>query len=944
MKIQRQKYRFFFLFLLFCAVGSRLWAQDAPPVPSLQLDTLVPTAASPTIKERNPALSLQLDTLSPTAASPTIRGRIPIQTSGPSGDSSIVDLSKIKTASGGLSEVVEYEARDSMWFDVTNKQVHLYGVAKVKYTSLEIEAGYILLDYAKNEVMATTYPDSSGQAAGEPSFKEKEQNFTANKLRYNFKTKKGIIYEARTRQEDLYVLGQKAKIISPPEGDTINKPVIYNQDAILTTCDAPHPHFGIRTQKLKVIPDKVVVTGLSNLELAGVPTPFVLPFGFYPITKTRKAGLIIPQDFNFAEREGLGIQGIGWYQPINDNMDASVLFNAFVNGTWGVNTNFNYNDRYKYNGNVSLSYNNRVNENARAEKVKNPSFRIEVAHNQASKAHPTRQFGGRVNIETNRDQNRNRNDFASVSQNTLSSNLRYSKSFPGRPYQFNAAFAHSQNTQTRKMQITLPEATFTVQRIFPFKQKNRVGEERWFEKISLNYSSQLSNRLQDVPDTLLFTRSALQNIKTGIQHKANTDFNFKIFKYINVAPNVRYEENWYPYTIEKQFDPTPIFSFDTIRQDGEEVGIVLDSMQTKWGRDTIIRNYGFKTFRTFNAGVSVGTVLFATKQFKKGWFRGYRHKLTPSMSMNYAPDYSSRTDYFREVETSSQPGRSRKQRYSIFDENIFGRPTNAPQSYLLSYSLGNVFEIKHATKRDTTGKGKKVMILNNLNFSGSYNFSSDTLRWSTVGTSGNIPVWKGITMLTWRVVFDPYIRNERGIRVNKFNINENGRLLRTDQLGFQLNTVFTVNQIRQLIRDRGKSDDEKAKSSSNSFSNNVPDDLIGWFDKFSIDHRIGLERQYVRGTNRDTLVIPYHTLGIRGDIPLTSKWSLNISNISYDFQSRQLVYPDLGISRDLHCWTMSLNWQPTRGTYSFFIAAKPGTFAFLKVPYRKNNFDGQGGF
>jgi hypothetical protein len=913
MKIWRHKYRFSFLLALLLRCAMPVFCQEIPALAVPTLDTLPPVAASSTTS------------------------RTPLATQR---DSAVVDLSSIKTSGAGLTETVDYEARDSMWFDVTNKQVHLYGAAVVKYTSLEIKAGYILLDYANNEVTAAMLADSTGRLVGEPEFKDRDQAFTANRLRYNFKTKKGVIYEARTQQQDLYVLGQKAKIISPPEGDTVSKPVIFNQNAIITTCNAPHPHFGIRTQKLKVIPDKVVVTGISNLELAGIPTPFVLPFGFYPITKTRKAGLIIPQDFNFAEREGLGFQNFGWYQPINDHLDAQVLFNAFVSGSWGVNLTGRYNQKYRHNGSVSIGFNDRVVENAFAEKVHNPSFSLIISHNQDSKAHPTRQFGGSVNIETNRNQNRNRNDFQSVTQNTLSSNLRYSKSFPGRPYQFNAGFSHSQNTQTRKMQITLPEVTFTMQRIFPFKRKNPIGSERWYEKVSLTYNSQLRNALQDVPDTTLFSRATLSNIKTGVQHRASTDFNFKILKYINVTPNIRYEENWYPYTIERQFDPTPRFVYDTVTQQSEIIAINVDSTRTVWGRDTLLRDYGFKRFGTYDVGLSVGTVLFATKQFRGGWLRGIRHKLTPSASIGFAPDYS-RSRYFREVETSSRPGRSRLQRYSIFDENIYGRPSSSARSMVLGYSLGNLLEMKHRSKRDTTGKGKKVLIFNNLVFSGNYNFSADSLQWSTISTSGNIPIWKGISTLTWRVGFDPYYRNERGIRVNEYNLQQAGRLLRTDQFGVQLNTVFTVNQIRTMFQSRNQTEEEKRKNAGNS---RAPDDLLGWFDRFNVDHRIALERQYIAGTNRDTLVVPFHTLSIRGDIPLSAKWALNISNISYDFQSKSLVYPDLGISRDLHCWEMRLSWQPTRGTYSFFINAKPGTFAFLKVPYRKNNFDGQGSF
>ncbi len=219
-------------------------------------------------------------------------------------------------------------AKDSMWFDVLKKQVHLYGGASVKYTTLDIKAGYILLDYAKNEISAEQLRDTSGQLAGLPAFNDGEQSFTATRLRYNFKSRKGIIYEARTQQEDMYVLGSKAKFIGSTSTDTTQKSknIIYNQDAILTTCDAPHPHFGIRTRKLKVIPNKLVVTGFSNLELGGIPTPIVIPFGFFPLTKNRKAGLLIPKDFQGRREEGLGINDLGWYQPISEHADATVLF------------------------------------------------------------------------------------------------------------------------------------------------------------------------------------------------------------------------------------------------------------------------------------------------------------------------------------------------------------------------------------------------------------------------------------------------------------------------------------------------------------------------------------------------------------------------------------------------------------------------------------------
>lgn len=528
-------------------------------------------------------------------------------------DSAVVDLKKIKISNDGLDNVVEYAAKDSMWFDVKKKQVHLYGEANVKYSGLTVTAGYILLDYDRSEITAEMFPDSSGKQAGAPEFKDPTQDVKASKLRYNFKTKKGIIYEARTQQDDLYVLGERAKFISPSNEDTTkhDRPTIYNSNALITTCDDPHPHFGIRTRKLKVIPDKLVVTGFSNVEIAGIPTPLILPFGFYPITKTRKAGLIIPKDFEFADAEGLGLRDFGWYQPINEHLDATVLFNAYASGSWGAALTTRYQQKYRFSSEMRLRFNKRVTENQYALKQSAKSFSIYLRQDQDPKAHPTRKFGGSINIETNRDQNRNRNDYNSVYQNTLSSNLTYSKSFPGRPFQLNVSMTHSQNTQTRVMNISLPNAQFTMQRIYPFKRKSVVGKEQWYEKLSLNYNSALRNDFTTV-DTLLFTKKTLQTARMGIQHRASTDYNVKLLKYINIAPAISLEENWYPYQIEKQLKPETRLVYDTIRENGEIIGINLNESKSQYGIDTTVRHWNFYHYSQATASISANTALFYT--------------------------------------------------------------------------------------------------------------------------------------------------------------------------------------------------------------------------------------------------------------------------------------------------------------------------------------------
>ena len=860
----------------------------------------------------------------------------------PATDSAVVDLSRIRISNDALDDLVDYKARDSMWFDVKNKQVHLYGEASVKYTTLTITAGYILLDYANSEISAKPFPDSSGQMAGRPDFKDTDQAFTASGLRYNFKTRKGIIYEARTQQEDLYVLGERAKFIGSASVDTTQKSrnTIYNSDALITTCDAEHPHYGIRTKKLKVIPNKLVVTGLSNLEVGGIPTPFILPFGFFPITQTRKAGLIIPRDFEFADQEGLGIKDFGWYQPISEHMDVTTIFNAYTSGSWGVTSTARYNQRYKFNGDFQLRYNNRIREDATAKKISSKSFGIRWTHTQDPKAHPTRRFGGSVNIETNRDQNRNRNDYASVYQNTLSSNLTYSKTFPGKPYQFNAGLRHSQNTQTRIMDISLPSATFTMQRIFPFKRKEQIGDERWYEKISLTYSSRLENAFRTV-DTLLFTRKTLETARMGIQHQASTDFNFKLFKYINIAPRLDFKETWYPYNIEKQLLNETRLAYDTTFENGEIVAITVDSTRSQFGIDTTFRIWKFNAIHEYNAGISANTALFFTKQFKRGWFRGIRHTMKPSVSMGYGPDFTN-SRYFKTVYTDLRPAYNDTVRYSIFEDAIFGGPAIGGRDIVLNYTLINVLEIKHRTRNDSLPV-KKVRIFDNLGFSGNYSLTRDSLKWSTISTGGLFRFFKGIVNVTWNATFDPYITNAKGTRINRYMLNERGRLVRTTALGFQVNTAFTVSQLRGMFNRRHDGSVDAVSTPRNT-TNSVAhtDDLLGWFDNWRINHRISFDRRLIStgyGTYRDTFAIGTNNISVAGSIQLTSKWSFDINNISYDFPSKSLVYPDIGITRDLHCWQLSLSWQPTRGTYSFYINVKPGSLDFLKIPYRKNYYD-----
>jgi LptD protein len=842
----------------------------------------------------------------------------------------VVDLSRVRIANGALDDKITYSADDSIWFDVKRKQVHLYGNAQVLYTSINLKAGYILLDYENNTITGKPIIDSLGRETGIPEFSDKDQKFSAKELKYNFKTKKGIIKEVYTTQESLYVLGKKAKFIQNTPKDSTEEATntIYNESALLTTCDHPEPHFGIRAKKLKVVPDKLVVIGPSLVEIGGVPTPLVLPFGFFPITKTRTQGLIIPKDFNLNDSRGLGIRDFGYYLPLGPNADLKFLLDYYLRGSHTVSATSRYSKRYKYNGDLNLSYSNNIGEDELSQKFSVKSWSIRWSHNQDSKANPYHKFGGSIDIETNRDERRNNNDFRSVYNNNRNSSLTYSRIFAGKPYSLQSSFTHSQVTSTRRMTVNFPNIDFNMRQIFPFKSKKIDGEDKWFERISLTYSSRFRNTFTGT-DSIFFRRTTLDSAQFAAEHRASSDFQFKLFKYINVAPRVSYQESWYWRTMERSLDTTILFKYDTIIDNGVEVRSI-DTAATKWGTVQTDIVKGFKPFRSFEAGISANTSLYATKQFKGGLLRGIRHVVTPSAGLNFAPDFTKeKYNYFREYTTDVRADRADTLSYSIFDQGQFGRPSNSAPALSIGYSLRNVLELKYFSKKDTISK--KLPLFNNLTFSGSYSLTADSLKWSQITTGSAIRLFKGFTTLNWNVAFDPYVYDaQRGRRLNRYLYKENGKLVRVSTLGVIINTGATIKQIRDLFN--------RDKTQTNAPANAYNDDLGGLIESFRFSHYFALEKVTLRD-NTDSIVISRNNVGISGDIPLTAMWGFRVNNISYDLISKKLVYPDIAITRDLHCWEMALGWQPERGTYSFQINVKNAPLDFLKLPYRKLNSD-----
>ena len=855
-------------------------------------------------------------------------------------DSLIVPTSTVQTEEVNLSddaldEPIEYSGRDSMIFDVANEQVHLYGNASVVYGELTLNAAYIVFNWADNTVSAEYLLDSLGKKTGVPEFKEGEMGFVSEKMKYNFKTKKGIIYDVSTKQNDMYVLGAKAKFTAG-DRDTLNPQddYVYSQDAIFTTCNHPEPHYGIRSRKQKVVVGKTVVVGPSNLEIANVPTPLWLPFGFFPLKDTKSSGLIFPQDYEYSPEWGYGLRNIGWYFPINDHFDLELSSDLYVRGTWRARALAGYKKRYKYTGNANIEFANLRSELTDASVVYDRSIGIRWSHRQDPKAHPTNQFGGSINLQTNDNQSRNQNNAGAVLTNQLTSNLSFSKSFPGQPFRFTAGFNHSQNTNTRRVSINFPTLDFQVQEIYPFKKKDRVGDQKWFEKVGVRYTMNAKNSFTST-DTTLFTQQTLDDAQFGVKHDININTSLRVLKYINVTPFARYNETWYWKTENRTFNDQLLIEMDTVINALDSTLIITSD--TTFGSVEQSTDFGFKPLRQFDTGVSANTQIFGTLLFKKGWLRGIRHVMKPNVGFSYTPDYTNpEFEYFQLVSSDTRPEFDDPVLYNIFENGIYGSPSNGGKQMAITYGISNQLEAKIFSKRDSVEK--KIKLFRSFNVNGSYNFARDSLQWSNVSFNGTTDLVKGISSLNLRGIMTPYRLNDKNENVllwkedkKLLNLTSASATIRTSLNARNIKKLFTSDNKRPDVAEAQKTDIKEAT-------------FLDVLENMSLSHNIVFNLSELE-SGKDTFRIQTNSVSLRGEIPLTDKWKLQVGNIGYDFNSKSITYPDLGFYRDLHCWEMGANWQPSRGTYLFYIRVKPGTpLGFLDLPYQKNNADAFGGF
>ena len=830
-----------------------------------------------------------------------------------------VDTLKAKKAF--LDGKVKYKAEKYAKIDQKKKLITLYDKAELYYQDVELKAGIIVMDYDKNEVYAGRIKDSTGKYTQYPHFKQGANEVEPDSIRFNFKTKKALIWNSRSDQGEFKI---KAAI-TKKENDS----VYFLKGARFTTSkDVDNPEYYFQTNKVKFIPGKKVVTGVTNMVIANVPTPIALPFAYFPMSKeTNISGLILPS-YNDSNTRGFSLQNGGYYFALSDNYDLTVLGDYYTNGSYGLRFESSYAKRYNFRGNLNFRFENLISsERGYPDYSKQKIYNIQWSHSRDSKANPNSSFSASVNLGSSKyfKQSINLANIGSNLNNTLSSSVSYSKTFNSVPQvRMSLSATHSQNTQTEVINMTLPTLQLSVDRIYPFVGKDGV-KKGFFKNINLQYNLNGRNSITTT-DSLFFKPQMFRDAKIGVQHSIPLSTNFKIFKYFSATTSLNYEEVWYAKTISRSYDTNQ--------------SKVVDNVVN-----------GFDAFRTYSFSSSVGTTIYGTFNFGKDKkIQSIRHVMRPSMSYGYTPSFEKYYDTY----ASDGTGTISKQ-YTRFEGGIFGAP-GLSNSNTVGFDLSNTFEAKVRDKDSTKVEPKKVMLLNNLNISTSYNLDADgvnSLAFAPLRLTGGTTLLNNKMNVNFGTTLDPYAINNSGTRINTFNINNGGSLFRMTSANMTLNYSIsskekektTTEKNTQSERNGGREDDlfgrntvvnDTSKSQFDGTEEDGEDKISEFFSsKLPWDMTFAYSLTY--GNNNREKQIIGNSIMISANADLTPKWKAGIST-GYDFVQKGVTFTQLRFERDLLSWRMDFNWTPfgTNANWGFFIGIKSGVLSDIKWDKRSN--------
>ena len=797
----------------------------------------------------------------------------------------------IEAGNSFLNEKVIYNATDSMVIDQSIQKAYLYNNASVIYGDMKLEAGYIELDYGKNTVYSRGIKDSLGNVIQKPVSYQGPDKFNAEEITYNFKTKKGKIKDVITQQGEGYIHGQDIK------KDTNN--VFYVGHGKYTTCDLEHPHFYIGAKKIKVIPEDKIITGPAELWIADIPTPLAIPFGYFPNKKGRASGILIP---TYGESNNLGffLKDGGFYFGKNELIDLALRGDIYANGSYGLKANTNYKKRYRFSGGLNVSYSSIIDgDRELPNAISRNDFFIRWNHIQDPKSHPTSRFSANVNAGSSSFNKYNGNVTGDYLTNTFQSNISFSKSFTGTPFNFSANARHNQNSLTKKIDISLPELAFMMNRIYPFKRKNSITN-KWYDKIGVGISANARNDISAY-DSTLFSNRTIGQMRNGVRFNMPISTSFNLLKYFIVTPSINTASNIYFQTLNKRYNE------------------VTHNIET----DTIT---GAKIANDYSLSTGISTRLYGDYFFKTKRLKQIRHVASPTISASYRPDFSeSQYGYYKNVQ-SDLTGNT--QQYSVFQNGIYGSP-GAGESGVIGFNLNNSLEAKVRQKTDSGFTDKKVPILENFNLGFVYNMAAKNFNWSNININGRTKLFKKID-INASGILDPYQIDSTGSRQEKFEW-VNNRIGRLTNLNISVSTSLRSKEKKSSTTQTNN----KASQDELDYINTHPDAYVDFNVPWNLNVYYNIN--YNKTGLKD---VTTQSLTFNGDLSLTSKWKISLTS-GYDFTLKKTTLTSINIIRDLHCWEMTFNWVPFgfRQSFSLNINVKSSVLRDLKLSRRKDWYD-----
>ena len=825
-----------------------------------------------------------------------------------------------------LEAPVVYQSKDSMvWYK--NGNAYLYGSSQVNYQKIELKANEITIDLETSTVYAQGTTDSLGTTTGRPVFADGDTPYESETMSYNFKSRKGFINNVTTQQGEGYMTSNTVKKGANDE--------FYIRNGRYTTCeDHEHPHFYLSLTRAKMRPNQDVVFGPAYLVVADVPLPVALPFGFFPFTKEYSSGFIMPSYGDELER-GFYLRDGGYYFAISDLMDLKLTGEIFTKGSWGTSLISNYRKRYKYSGNVNLSYIvTKTGEKNMPDYSASKNFKVVWSHRQDAKANPNQNFSASINYATS---NYERNNLSSMynpaltSQSIRTSSMSYSRNFPDQKLSLSSSFNISQNMRDSTLSVTLPSLNWSVSRIYPFKKKKARGEEKWYEKISFTYTGSLSNSITS-KESELFQQNLFKDWRNGVKHSIPISATFTAFKYINITPSFNYTERWYSYKVDRSWD--------------EE--------RMKEVRDT---TYGFNRVYNYNLSVSANTKLYGFyKPLIGKKVQMIRHVFTPSVSYSLTPDFGdSRYGYYKSYTYTDSNGEVRTVDYSPYAGSLYGVPSKG-KSGSINLNVSNNVEMKVNTDRDSTGV-RKISLIDELGGSISYNMAAQTKPWSNLSTRIRLKLTKNYTF-SLNSVWATYA----------YEFNESGRVVVGDRTewsygrfgrfqGMSQNFSYTFNngtwkkwqeKFDKFFHPAEEGEEKglstasahgapgkKAGGDKGGGKKNVELDEDGYMAfnipwSFSVSYGVSMRENTSAKINEKNMRYPYmltQNMNFSGNMKLSNKWNINFSS-GWDFTDKELTTTTMNITRDLHCFNMSCGivLKPYR-SYNFSIRANSSMLA-----------------